>query len=381
MLEERRRVLILEYLALDPVEIDLHLVGDAAMRQRLGQRFVGVLHAGVLADDGDGDVTFGIAHPLVDDVPALQRRGHLRLDAERRQHFVVEAGGMISLRHGIDVVDVARLDHGGFADVAEQAELAPLFLRNLAVGAAQQDIRLDADRTQFLDRMLGRFGLELAGTGNERQQRQVDVDGVVARQVVLDLTDRLEERQALDVADGAADLAQHEIIRVIAVEDEILDRVGDVRNHLDGGAEIVAAPLLGEDVLIDAPCSDVVRLGGGTAGEALVMAEIEIGLGAVVGHEHLAVLVRRHRSGIEIEIGVEFSQPDPVATGLQQGTECRRSQTFSERGNHAAGDENIPRHGTQPLRLPVRFAKTNHSSRRLFAGAVGDVKSREMSVL
>ena len=53
--EERRRVLVLEHLALDPVEIDLHLVGDAAMRQRLDQRFVGVLHAGVFADDGDGD--------------------------------------------------------------------------------------------------------------------------------------------------------------------------------------------------------------------------------------------------------------------------------------------------------------------------------------
>ena len=102
-------------------------------------------------------------------------------------------------------------------------------------------------------------------------------------------------------------------------------------------------------------------LGGGTPGEALVMAEIEIGLGAVVGHEHFAVLVRRHRSGIEIEIGVELAKADLVATRLQQRAERRRSQTFSERGNHAAGDENIPRHGTQPLRLPSRFAKTNRS--------------------
>src|SRR6185295_16823141 len=42
VLEERRRVLVFEHLALDPVEVDLHLVGDAAMRQRLDQRFVGV---------------------------------------------------------------------------------------------------------------------------------------------------------------------------------------------------------------------------------------------------------------------------------------------------------------------------------------------------
>ena len=141
------------------------------------------------------------------------------------------------------------------------AELAPLALRDRPVGAAQQDVGLDADRAQLLDRMLGRLGLELARARDERQQRQVDVDGVVARQVVAELADRLEERQALDVADGAADLAQDEIVALVAVADELLDGVGDVRNDLDGGAEIVAAPLLGEDVLVDAAGGDVVLPG------------------------------------------------------------------------------------------------------------------------
>ncbi len=48
--------------------------------------------------------------------------------------------------------------------------------------------------------------------GDEGQQRQVDVDGVTARQFIAELADRLEERQALDVADRAADLAQDEIV-------------------------------------------------------------------------------------------------------------------------------------------------------------------------
>src|SRR5258708_20678352 len=138
----------------------------------------------------------------------------------------------------------------------------------------------------------------------------MNVDGVFARKIVLDLADRLEERQALDIADGAADLAQHEVEIVIAVEDEILDGVGDVRDHLDGGAQIVAAPFLGENVLIDAAGSDVVGLGSRTSGEALIVTEFEVGFGAVAGHEHFAVLVRRHRSGIEIEIGIEFAEPN-----------------------------------------------------------------------
>src|SRR4029078_2119691 len=144
------------------------------------------------ADDGDGDRAFGVTHPLVDDVPNLQRRRNFRRDAERGQYFIVEPGGVIGLRHGVDVVDVPRLDYGALAHVTEQAELAPFHLRGVAVGAAEQDIGLDADRTQFLYRMLGRLGLQLAGARDERQQRQMDVDGVFARQIVLELADRLE---------------------------------------------------------------------------------------------------------------------------------------------------------------------------------------------
>jgi hypothetical protein len=84
----------------------------------------------------------------------------------------------------------------------------------------------------------------------------------------------------------------------------------------------------------------------GHAGEALVMAEIEVGLGAVIGDEDLAVLIRAHRARIDIEIGVELAQADRVAARLQQRAERRRSQTFAQRGDHAAGDEDIPRHGS-----------------------------------
>ena len=96
--------------------------------------------------------------------------------------------------------------------------------------------------------------------GDERHQREMDVDRMMARQIVAQLSDRLEERQALDIADRAADFAQHEIETLIALADEILDGIGDVRDHLDGRAEIVAAALLREDVLIDAAGRDVVRV-------------------------------------------------------------------------------------------------------------------------
>jgi hypothetical protein len=51
------------------------------------------------------------------------------------------------------------------------------------------------------------------------------------------------------------------------------------------------------------------------------VAEVEIGLGAVVGDEYLAVLVRRHRARVDVEIGVELAEPDGVAARLQARAE------------------------------------------------------------
>ena len=68
----------------------------------------------------------------------------------------------------------------------------------------------------------------------------------------------------------------------------------------------------------------------GDAGEALVMAEVEIGLRAVVGHEDLAVLIGAHRPRIDVEIGVELPQADFVAACLQQRAESGGCETLAE---------------------------------------------------
>jgi hypothetical protein len=154
-----------------------------------------------------------------------------------------------------------------------------------------------------------------------------------------ELADRLEERQAFDVADRAADLAEHEVGLVLADADEVLDLVGDVRDHLDRAAEIVAAALLLEHVRVDAARRDRVGAAGGDAGEALVMAEVEVGLRAVVGDEDLAMFEGRHRAWIDVEVGVELSQADRVAAGLEEGAECGRGEAFAEARNDPASDE------------------------------------------
>jgi hypothetical protein len=59
-----------------------------------------------------------------------------------------------------------------------------------------------------------------------------------------------------------------------------------VRDHLHGGPEVLAAALLADDVEVDAAGRDVVRLRERPVDEALVVAEVEVGLGPVVGDEH-----------------------------------------------------------------------------------------------
>ena len=54
--------------------------------------------------------------------------------------------------------------------------------------------------------MLRGLGLHFAGGGDVRNEREVDVADVLAAERDAHLPDRFEERQRLDVADGAADL-------------------------------------------------------------------------------------------------------------------------------------------------------------------------------
>ena len=128
----------------------------------------------------------------------------------------------------------------------------------------------------------------------------MDVERVLAPDVLPQLPDRLEERLALDVADRAADFDDHDVGIACNRPDAVLDLVGDVGNDLDRPAQVVAAPLFLDHRQVDLPGRPVVVPGCRLVGEALVVPEVEIRLvGAVVRDVHLAVLVGTHRAGID----------------------------------------------------------------------------------
>ena len=179
----------------------------------------------------------------------------------------------------------------------------------------------------------------------------MDVADVVAPGLLAELPDRLEEREDLDVADRAADLGDHDVDVVGGdAADAPLDLVGDVRDHLHRLAEVVAAPLGGEHRLVDRAGRGVGVARQVLVDEALVVPEVEVGLAAVVGDEHLAVLERVHRARVDVDVRVELLQRHPQAAQLEQPAERRGREALAEGAGHPTGHEDVLRHRGPPSR-------------------------------
>ena len=181
----------------------------------------------------------------------------------------------------------------------------------------------------------------------------MDVEDVLPAEVILQLPDRLEKWKALYVAHCSADFDHHHIrLRVFGgAKDLFLDHVGHVWDHLHGGPEVVAATLAGDHVLIDLSGRDVGRDGQVLVDEPLVVAEVEVRFRAVIGDEHLAVLVGAHRPGVDVEIGVELLEGDGEVAGLQDVPDRRRRDALAKGGDDTPGHENVLRHRRPPGRF------------------------------
>ena len=96
-------------------------------------------------------------------------------------------------------------------------------------------------KPELADARLRGLGLVLAGGVGLRHEADVDRAEVVAADAELELPERLHERHALDVADGAAQLDDADLGLGVAVDadgdhgdalDPRLDGVGDVGHDL-----------------------------------------------------------------------------------------------------------------------------------------------------
>ncbi len=320
---------LLHLLRVDVVDVDLGVGVDPGVPQRLVQRLVGILQVDVLADEGDVDLVLGMLE-RVHQLGPVRQVGGAGEDAELVADDLVEHLLVQHHRDLVDVVDVPGRDHRLFLHVRKESDFSSLLSGQRLDGAAKQRVSLDADLAQLLHRMLGRLGLDLARRRNIRNKRQVYVANVIATQFQPHLPDRLQERQRLDVADRAAHLDDRHVGIARAALDEGLDLVGDVRDDLHRAAEVVALPLLLDHRLVDLAGGEVVGAAHFRALEALVVAQVQVGLRAVLGDEHLAVLKRRHRPGVDVDVRVQLDVGDADAARFEDRCEGSGGDAFPQ---------------------------------------------------
>ena len=331
-----------ERLGVDPLDLEVRAVVDGAVLERLDDRQVGVLQLHVLAHDRDAHAALELVDAAAERLPALEpaRRD---LEPEVLEHELVELLVAQAERHRVEMRGVLGRDHGALVEVGEERDLGAQLARQRARRARHDDVGRDTDAAQLVDRVLRGLRLELAGGLDQRHERDVQVEHVVAAELRAQLADGLEERQALDVADRAADLDEHDVdvARGRDAQDAVLDLVGDVRDHLDGRAEVLALALAADDGVVDAAGGRVRGARRVLVDEALVVAEVEVGLGAVLGDEDLTVLVGRHRARIDVHVRIELLHADLEAPRLEQRAQRGGGDALAERGDDSARDEDV----------------------------------------
>src|SRR6266699_1963711 len=341
--QERAAAVLLDRLRIHVTDVDPAARVDPGVDERLVQRLVGVGKVDILAHHGDGDLVLGMLERLDQLFPYFEL-GRLGDDAELVaddfiEHLLVQHPG-----NPVDRVRVPDGDHGIGLNVCKQRDLFLFVLGDGPVGAAQERVGLDADPAQLFHRVLRGLGLDLARALDERHERQVDVAGVVRAELQAHLPHRFEEWQRLDVPDRAADLDDRHFRLTCAARDERLDLVGDMRDHLHRAAEVVAATLLFYHGIVDLAGGEVVVAVHPGRLETLVVAQIEVGLGAVLGNEHLPVLEGAHRAGIDVDVRVELEESDFDAARFEDRGEGGGGYPLPQRGNHTARHEHILGH-------------------------------------
>src|SRR5258708_2290514 len=144
---------------------------------------------------------------------------------------------------------------------------------------------------------------------------------VLGAKLQAQLADGFQERQRLDVADGAADFDDDNVNAFGNFLDGGFNFVSNVGDDLNGLAEVIAAALFGQNRFVDAAGGPVIVAGELGVREPLVVAEVEVGLGAVFGDKDFAVLKRAHRAGIDVKIRIALLQGDFETATFEETTD------------------------------------------------------------
>ena len=122
------------------------------------------------------------------------------------------------------------------------------------------------------------------------------------------MTHSLHKRLAFHIANGASNLCDNNVIVAGLAKQKhpALDFVSYMWHYLDRFSKIGAFPLTRYDGVVYPSSSDVIGLGRMNSKETLIVAKVKVGLGPVLRHITLPVLIGIEGAGVYIEIRVKF---------------------------------------------------------------------------
>ncbi len=110
-------------------------------------------------------------------------------------------------------------------------------------------------------------------------------------------------------------------------------------DDLDSLTQVSALALLVQHVPVHLAGGQVRILVQVLVDEALIVAQVQVSLGAVVGDKDLAVLQGAHGARVNIHVGVQLLAGHLQAAALEQTAQRGCGDAFAQSGNDAAGHE------------------------------------------
>src|SRR5438445_1065099 len=310
--------------------------------ERLDVADVGIFQVGVLAHQGDRDLCLR-ASQVLEERPPLPPVLSLRTQPEGLHRILRET---LSVEQQWDVVDrrgIGRADHAFHRDIGEERDflLDVRFERVFAPG--DDHVGLNPRRSEFSHALLRRLRLLFANRPHDGHEGRVDEQDVLLPDLLTELADGFEEGHAFDVSHRPTDLDEDDVgvLLLPDLAEQALDLIRDVRDDLHGLSEVVASTFLLNDRPVDLPRRDVVVPGQIHIEEPLVIPEVQVDLRPVVEYEHLPVLVRVHRTGVHVQVGIDLDRTDLQSLRLQEDANGRSDDDLPEARQNDTRDDDI----------------------------------------
>ena len=157
-------------------------------------------------------------------------------------------------------------------------------------------------------------------------------NGIVVSYLMLELADGFQEWLALNITDGSSDFDNRDMCifgSEIPIE-TAFDLIGDVWDNLHGSSAVITAALLLKNRPVNLTGCYVGIFIKTLVDEALIMSQIKIGFGSIVGDEHLTVLYWIHGTRVNINIRIEFLHGYFITACFQKTAQRCGSDSLAE---------------------------------------------------